>query len=142
MRTVALILLLLLAGCAGRPGPGMAPERAGEPEKAPSTEEGAEEVPAVEGDVYRLESEGTAPPEDVRFEEDRLPPAPEEVEGASLTEPAVENETVPEDLPPVEGGASVTAPVDPSVETPLPPRPAVVSRARPDWLNLPATGKT
>lgn len=85
----------------------------------------------AEREGYRLEDEGQAPvSDDVAFEEDRLPPPPEEVGGESLQTQSVDAETV-EQLPPVEGDKippSVVAPVEPSVTGPVESTPAVGER--------------
>jgi cell division protein FtsN len=128
---------LFLVACSSTPEPSVdsdpahedaVVEVAGEAE----TEEEAEAVDALspaeaQREGYRMEDEGAAPvSDDVAFEEDRLPPAPEEVGGETIDEEGVEAQTV-EELPAVEGDKippSVVAPVDPSVSAPVESRPA------------------
>jgi len=78
-----------------------------------------------------LDEDGETPPpaEDVEFEEDQVPPAPEEIGAATLSADAVASETVEdqgEGLPPIE--PTVTTPVEPTVQTPAAEQQAQMER--------------
>ncbi len=135
---VLVLGLGILAGCAGRPAGSVhtAPDSAADQSPSEAERSRLEEAPSTPGHpgTYDLRSEGEAPVDgDVDFEEDRLPPAPEEVGGDTLETPSVQSEDV-ESLPEVGPDAteriepSVTAPVDPSVKPPVPSRPPQIIR--------------
>lgn len=129
-----LVLVLGLGACASRPAPSARSDPQTAQESSVQAESAATENSAGESagsDAgYRVESEGEAPvAKDVEFEEDRLPPSPEEVEASKLQSERVSSSEV-EQLPKVQGEAkpdsdgdkippSVTAPVDPSVKIPI-----------------------
>ncbi len=140
MRTLSwcgvLLLILLGAGCASRPAPSVQSDASATAESpspgseaGPPAEAGSPGGPAQGG--YDLSREGEAPVTgDVEFEEDRLPPAPEEVGADTLEKSEVVAQEV-EEMPPVQGERiepSVTAPVEPSVETPVAGHRATMSR--------------
>lgn len=137
---LGVLTLCALVACGSKPEPSVLSD----PETEPATELGA--APSVtkppeqaqpdpveaSREGYRLEDEGEAPvSDDVAFEEDRLPPAPEDVAGESLEAGSVAAETV-ENLPPVEGeekiAPSVQTPIEPSVTTPVEGRAATGER--------------
>ena len=104
-----------------------------DPEAAPSAtnRERAVESPDDTDRVYELENEGQFPPpdSDVTFEEDQLPPAPEDVLSTPIGQDAEVGETVGErgeSFTPIE--PSVTLPVERSVEEGVPPREPAVGR--------------
>ena len=77
-RYVVLASVLLVAACSAPPrGGGPADDPAPEPASSPASEEDAR---------YEFEKEGEFPetPGDVAFEEDELPPRPEDVGGGDL----------------------------------------------------------
>lgn len=113
---------VLLASCA-------TPPRGRTPADDPAAPSPARESTAPKSDDgYGLEHEGTMPepPGDVAFEEDALPPRPEDVSGASLDEAPidavdVEAEVLPD--PDADGriAPAVTTPVPPAVSSPVVP---------------------
>jgi hypothetical protein len=129
-----LVLVLGLSACASHPAPSVKSDPQAAPESSVQQENAATEKSAGEitgpAAGYRVESEGEAPvTKDVEFEEDRLPPSPEEVEATKLESERVSSSEV-EQLPKVQGAAtpdsggdkippSVSAPVDPSVKIPI-----------------------
>ncbi len=133
-RVLPLILALGLSACSSPPASSVKSDPAAEQESTQQTaQQESESTHSQDADgkqEYRLQSEGEAPvTKDVEFEEDRLPPSPEEVEAASLEKSKVAP-TELEQMPKVQGEAqgdsnaakipqSVTAPVEPSVKTPI-----------------------
>lgn len=117
--------LLLLVSCSTPPR-GRGPSDDPAPSRTPSAES--------DDDVrYDFEEEEPAPeaPGDVAFEEDRLPPRPEDVNSEALSSDPVTTEELddPMDLPDPDGGErrdpEVVTPVQPSVTTPVPQGSAV-----------------
>lgn len=131
---VPFVLAIGLSACASPPASSVktnpASEQQSSRETAPASNESAKSEASEASEGYRLQSEGEAPvTQDVEFEEDRLPPSPEEVEASKLEKAKVSSSEV-EQLPKVEGESkpdssaekipqSVTAPVEPSVKTPV-----------------------
>lgn len=114
-----LFTLLLLAACSTPPR-GERPSDELPP--APRTES----APPVSDDGYGLEDEGEIPeaPGDVAFEEDELPPRPEDVQSEPLdTRTPVEARDAPEELPDPDADTriapTITTPVPPAVESPV-----------------------
>jgi len=112
------ILILLLAACS-------APPRGRGPATDPESDSHATEDTSTDS-RYDFEDEGEIPEPtgDVAFQEDELPPRPEDVEGSPLDSTPVTPEEVggrgdPADLPDIAGDEGLT-PIEPQVTTPIP----------------------
>ena len=120
------VLILFVTGCT-------TPPRGRGPATDPQPEASGTERSAAD-DRYDFEDEGETPeaPGDVAFEEDELPPRPEDMEATPLDSGPVASEEVgergdPVDLPDpdIDAGSTpiepqVTTPVAPTVTTPVP----------------------
>lgn len=117
---LALAGLLLLTACS-------TPPRGKSPAHDPAASDAAGDTATAEDSSYDFEKEEPTPepPGDVAFEEDELPPRPEDVAAGSLAAEKVSADDVRvEDLPPEPVGdriePTVTTPVAPAVTTPVP----------------------
>jgi len=133
-RVFPIVLAIGLSACSSPPTSSVKTDPAAEQQSSQQTarkeSESSKSQGAESNDAYRLQSEGEAPvTKDVEFEEDRLPPSPEEVEAARLEKSKVAPSEV-EQMPKVQEEAttdsnsekipqSVTAPVEPSVKIPI-----------------------
>jgi len=116
---IAIFVLALVASCSPPPRGRTAPEPGGQAAAQP------EATSKPQDERYEFEKEGEFPesPDDVAFEEDRLPPAPEEVGSSTLSEAPIASEGVAEESLPAPGDGiqpGVTTPVKPQVTTPVP----------------------
>ena len=112
------VLILLLAACS-------TPPRGRGPASDPEPDASAIEDSSSDS-RYDFEDEGEIPeaPGDVAFQEDELPPRPEDMEGTTLESAPVTPEEVggrgdPVDLPDPAGDAGIT-PIESQVTTPIP----------------------
>lgn len=123
---VACLALGALAACS-RPPRGLDTH----PEAEPPADDAVTAPAEATGDApWSVSSEGEVPAVDVAFEEDELPPAPEDVEGEALSRPPVqveivEDEVLEQETTPQEG---LTLPVTPSVTPPVEGTPSVAVR--------------
>jgi rare lipoprotein A len=115
-----LLVVVFLAACSD-------PPRGRGPADDPAPEQAAAPTEAGDDERYEFEREGEFPePQgDVAFEEDELPPRPEDVAGTVLQGEPVQAEDVSDSLalPDPEGSGvapAVTTPVPAQVETPVP----------------------
>ncbi len=129
-RAFLILLAIGLGACSSPPSSSVKTDSAAEQESVRKESASTKSQDAESSDAYRLQSEGEAPvTKDVEFEEDRLPPSPEEIEATKLEKTKVAPSEV-EQMPKVQEEAatdsntekipqSVTAPVEPSVKTPI-----------------------
>jgi hypothetical protein len=123
-RVLLLLGTLVMVGCAAPPrGTATDAGRRAEPEDAAKPSASEEPQP------YEFEREGTfpAPTRDVTFEEDQLPPRPENVDAARLTGSEVRSTELDEPgqrAPDERREPTVATPAPPSVTTPAPVKPA------------------
>lgn len=124
VRALVLLGMLAMVACAAPPrGTTTDPGRRTEPKDAVEPSASEPQQP------YDFEREGTfpAPARDVTFEEDRLPPRPENVDAARLTGSEVRSSELDEPeqrVPDERREPTVTTPAPPSVTTPAPAKPA------------------
>lgn len=122
----ACLALALIGGCS-KPPRGIDTH----PERTPPADEAAPAAAEKARDTtWSVSSEGEVPAVDVAFEEDELPPAPEDVEGEALSRPpveveVVEGEALEEEIVPREG---TPLPIQPSVTAPVEGRPSGETR--------------